>query len=40
MTKIRDMLRKGLTPPREMIREDIAQLLMEYNALREVIRDD
>ncbi len=29
MTKIRDMLRKGLIPPREMIREDVAQFLMK-----------
>ncbi|MFN7065122.1 MAG: sulfate adenylyltransferase [Aquificaceae bacterium] len=39
MTKVREMLRKGLTPPREMIREDIAHLLMGYNALKEVVKD-
>ncbi|MFN7064592.1 MAG: sulfate adenylyltransferase [Aquificaceae bacterium] len=35
MTKIRDMLQKGLTPPREMLREDIAKLLIEYGALKD-----
>ena len=29
MTKIREMLRKGLVPPKEMIREDIAKLLFD-----------
>ncbi|MFN3472365.1 MAG: sulfate adenylyltransferase, partial [Aquificaceae bacterium] len=33
MTKVRDMIRRGLTPPKEMIREDIAQLLISYNPL-------
>jgi sulfate adenylyltransferase len=28
MTKIRSMLREGKTPPEEMIRKDIAELLM------------
>lgn len=38
MTKIRNMLREGLTPPKEMIREDIAHLLMGYNTLKEMRR--
>ncbi len=29
MTKIRSMLREGKTPPEEMIRKNIAELLME-----------
>lgn len=38
MTKVRDMISRGLTPPKEMIREDIAQLFIGYNPLKEEIK--
>ncbi|WP_340695803.1 sulfate adenylyltransferase [Hydrogenobacter thermophilus] len=36
MTKIRDMLRKGVLPPDEMIRRDIAHLLMDVQNLTNI----